>query len=55
MCTSSLEVLEGTLPPSPEAQVGLLPTIQASGDLDKLATQNRFLELKYQEAKDLGR
>ncbi|CAN5197557.1 hypothetical protein BH10PSE12_BH10PSE12_36360 [soil metagenome] len=26
----------------------------ASGDLDKLATQNRFLELKYQEAKELG-
>jgi len=26
----------------------------ASGDLDKLATQNRFLELKYQEAKALG-
>lgn len=27
----------------------------ASGDLDKLAVQNRFLELKYQEAKELGR
>jgi hypothetical protein len=27
----------------------------ASGDIDKLAVQNRFLELKYQEAKDLGR
>lgn len=26
----------------------------ASGDLDKLATHNRFLELKYQEAKQLG-
>ena len=26
----------------------------ASGDLNKLATQNRFLELKYQEAKELG-
>ncbi|PZU57972.1 MAG: hypothetical protein DI547_11140 [Sphingobium sp.] len=26
----------------------------ASGDIDKLATQNRFLELKYQEAKELG-
>lgn len=26
----------------------------ASGDLDKLAVQNRFLELKYQEAKELG-
>jgi hypothetical protein len=26
----------------------------ASGNLDKLATQNRFLELKYQEAKELG-
>lgn len=26
----------------------------ASGDLDKLATQNRFLELKYQEARELG-
>ena len=26
----------------------------AAGDLDKLATQNRFLELKYQEAKELG-
>jgi hypothetical protein len=26
----------------------------ASGDLDKLATQNRFLELKYQEARALG-
>ncbi|WP_336958238.1 hypothetical protein [Sphingobium aquiterrae] len=27
----------------------------ASGDLDRLATQNRFLELKYEEAKALGR
>ena len=27
----------------------------ASGDIDKLAVQNRFLELKYQEAKELGR
>ncbi len=27
----------------------------ASGDMDKLAVQNRFLELKYQEAKELGR
>ena len=26
----------------------------ASGDLDKLAVQNLFLELKYQEAKELG-
>lgn len=26
----------------------------ATGDLDKLAVQNRFLELKYQEAKELG-
>ena len=26
----------------------------ASGDLDKLAVQNRFLELKYQEARELG-
>lgn len=26
----------------------------ASGDLDRLATQNRFLEMKYQEAKELG-
>jgi hypothetical protein len=26
----------------------------ASGDIDKLAVQNRFLELKYQEAKELG-
>lgn len=26
----------------------------ASGDLDKLATHNRFLELKYQEARELG-
>lgn len=26
----------------------------AAGDLDKLATHNRFLELKYQEARELG-
>lgn len=26
----------------------------ASGDLDKLAAHNRYLELKYIEAKELG-
>ncbi|HBK15601.1 MAG TPA: hypothetical protein DDZ54_08300 [Erythrobacter sp.] len=38
-----------------EAEIARMTENLASGDLDKLATQNRFLELKYQEAKDLGR
>jgi hypothetical protein len=37
-----------------EAEIDRMTQQLASGDLDKLATQNRFLELKYQEAKDLG-
>ncbi len=37
-----------------EAEIDRMTGQLASGDLDKLATQNRFLELKYQEAKDLG-
>ena len=38
-----------------DAEIGRMSENLASGDLDKLATQNRFLELKYQEAKELGR
>lgn len=38
-----------------DAEIGRMSESLASGDLDKLATQNRFLELKYQEAKELGR
>lgn len=37
-----------------DAEIGRMSENLASGDLDKLATQNRFLELKYQEAKELG-
>ena len=38
-----------------DAEIARVTESLASGDLDKLATQNRFLELKYQEAKELGR
>lgn len=37
-----------------DAEITRMSEQLASGDLDKLATQNRFLELKYQEAKELG-
>ena len=37
-----------------DAEISRMSENLASGDLDKLATQNRFLELKYQEAKELG-
>lgn len=37
-----------------EAEIDRMTQQLASGDLDKLATQNRFLELKYQEARELG-
>ncbi|WP_313391783.1 hypothetical protein [Sphingobium yanoikuyae] len=37
-----------------DAEIGRMSEQLASGDFDKLATQNRFLELKYQEAKELG-
>ncbi len=37
-----------------DTEIGRMSENLASGDLDKLATQNRFLELKYQEAKELG-
>lgn len=37
-----------------DAEIGRMSENLASGDLDKLATQNRFLELKYKEAKALG-
>ncbi|WP_311266904.1 hypothetical protein [Sphingobium sp. WCS2017Hpa-17] len=37
-----------------DAEISRMSESLASGDLDKLATQNRFLELKYQEAKELG-
>ena len=37
-----------------DAEIARMTESLASGDLDKLATQNRFLELKYQEAKELG-
>lgn len=37
-----------------DTEIGRMSEQLASGDLDKLATQNRFLELKYQEAKELG-
>jgi hypothetical protein len=37
-----------------DAEIDRMTEQLASGDLDKLATQNRFLELKYQEAKELG-
>jgi hypothetical protein len=38
-----------------DAEIAQVSEQLASGDLDRLATQNRFLELKYQEAKALGR
>jgi hypothetical protein len=37
-----------------DAEIARMSEQLASGDIDKLATQNRFLELKYQEAKALG-
>lgn len=37
-----------------DAEIARMSENLASGDLDKLAVQNRFLELKYQEAKELG-
>jgi hypothetical protein len=37
-----------------DAEIDRMTQQLASGDLDKLATQNRFLELKYQEARELG-
>ena len=37
-----------------DAEIAQMTEQLASGDLDKLATHNRFLELKYQEAKELG-
>lgn len=36
-----------------DQEIARMSETLASGDLDKLATQNRFLELKYQEAKEL--
>ena len=38
-----------------DAELARISETLASGDIDKLAVQNRFLELKYQEAKELGR
>ncbi|HEX7877453.1 MAG TPA: hypothetical protein VF489_12810 [Sphingobium sp.] len=38
-----------------DAEISRMSETLASGDIDKLAVQNRFLELKYQEAKELGR
>lgn len=37
-----------------DAEIDRVTQQLASGDLDKLATQNRFLKLKYQEARELG-
>lgn len=37
-----------------EHEIATMTEQLASGDLDKLATHNRYLELKYQEAKQLG-
>jgi hypothetical protein len=37
-----------------DAELSRMSEALAAGDLDKLAVQNRFLELKYQEAKELG-
>ncbi|MEQ6331827.1 hypothetical protein [Sphingobium sp. MK2] len=37
-----------------DAEIARMSEQLASGDLNRLATQNRFLELKYQEAKELG-
>lgn len=38
-----------------EREIGEMTQELARGDLDKLATHSRYLELKYQEAKQLGR
>jgi hypothetical protein len=37
-----------------DREIGTMTENLAAGNLDKLATHNRFLELKYQEAKELG-
>lgn len=37
-----------------EQEIATMTQQLASGDLDKLAVHNRYLELKYQEARDLG-
>lgn len=37
-----------------DREIGAMTENLAAGNLDKLATHNRFLELKYQEAKELG-
>jgi len=37
-----------------EQEIATMTEQLAAGDLDKLATHNRYLELKYQEAKELG-
>ncbi|EQB09234.1 hypothetical protein L288_06225 [Sphingobium quisquiliarum P25] len=37
-----------------DAELARMSETLASGDLDRLAVQNRFLEMKYQEAKELG-
>lgn len=37
-----------------DAEISRISETLASGDIDKLAVQNRFLELTYQEAKELG-
>lgn len=37
-----------------DRELGSMTENLAAGNLDKLATHNRFLELKYQEAKELG-
>ena len=37
-----------------DREIGSMSENLAAGNLDKLATHNRFLELKYREAKELG-
>jgi hypothetical protein len=37
-----------------EQEIATMTEQLASGDLDKLAAHNRYLEIKYQEAKELG-
>ena len=37
-----------------DAEIARMSESFASGDLNRLAIQNRFLEMKYQEAKELG-
>ena len=37
-----------------DTEIGRMSESFASGDLNRLAIQNRFLEMKYQEAKELG-